>query len=537
MHERFFTAISNHRERLLIASLFLLALVPLFINLGAIPIQVWDESRLAINAYEMYSNGDWLVTSFAGAPDLWNTKPPMLIWLQAAFMHLIGPSEWAVRLPSAIAGTATAALLLIFCMRYLGQLTPSLIAMMVLVTTWGYVDIHVTRTGDYDALLVLFTTASALAFFAFCETGRDRYLLAFFIALTLAVMTKSVSGLFLVPGLALYALLRKQVLTLLLRPSLYLGMLGFIAVVSSYYLAREMHHPGYLDAVLENELFGRYFEVIETHQGDLLTYLKRMIKVDYTYWLGFLPLATLFGLVANDPRIRRLTLFSLLMLASLFLLISTAGTKLPWYSAPAYPFMALLVAMFLYGCLQVLERRLEAAPQLVRSTLPTAVITAMIAMPYGMILHKTLFPESRIYSGEEDNYYAISLLLKEAVDGERDLRGAEVLYDGYAAHQAFYAQVLADRGHDVTLGDWLAPRSGSLVIASQDHVIGSLTGAFEWALVGEDQGAKLLLLSEAKSSDLAAATEEPVKADRSAAIVSLSEARQRAGAEVASPEL
>ncbi|MFT4757995.1 MAG: 4-amino-4-deoxy-L-arabinose transferase-like glycosyltransferase, partial [Vicingaceae bacterium] len=40
----------------------LLLLFPVFGHLGALPIQLWDESRLALNALEMFENGDYLVT-------------------------------------------------------------------------------------------------------------------------------------------------------------------------------------------------------------------------------------------------------------------------------------------------------------------------------------------------------------------------------------------------------------------------------------------------------------------------------------------
>lgn len=57
--------------------------VPLFGHLDTLPLRLWDESRLAINAYEMMKDGDLIVTHFNGQPDMWNTKPPLMIWCQA----------------------------------------------------------------------------------------------------------------------------------------------------------------------------------------------------------------------------------------------------------------------------------------------------------------------------------------------------------------------------------------------------------------------------------------------------------------------
>ena len=68
--------------------LALLVYVPIFGHLNTLPIRIWDESRLATNAYEMLKNGNFIVTYFDGKPDMWNTKPPLLIWLDVLFMKI-----------------------------------------------------------------------------------------------------------------------------------------------------------------------------------------------------------------------------------------------------------------------------------------------------------------------------------------------------------------------------------------------------------------------------------------------------------------
>ena len=85
---------------------FLLAILlyfPIFGHLDTLVLRQYDESRLAINAFEMFKDGNFLVTHFEGNPDMWNTKPPMMIWLQVFFINLIGLGELALRLPSAFA--------------------------------------------------------------------------------------------------------------------------------------------------------------------------------------------------------------------------------------------------------------------------------------------------------------------------------------------------------------------------------------------------------------------------------------------------
>jgi len=107
---------------------------------------------------------------------MWNTKPPLLIWVQVFLMRILGVNELAVRLPSAFAAFFTCIVLLIFFRRHLKNFWFGFISILVLVTSYGYIDLHASRTGDYDALLTLFTKLSGLFFFAFCATKNYKHI-------------------------------------------------------------------------------------------------------------------------------------------------------------------------------------------------------------------------------------------------------------------------------------------------------------------------------------------------------------------------
>ena len=80
----------------------LIVYFPIFGHLDALPIRIWDEARLANNALEMSNDGDYIVTHFDGSPDMWNTKPPLMIWCQVGFIKLLGEDVLPIRLPAAI---------------------------------------------------------------------------------------------------------------------------------------------------------------------------------------------------------------------------------------------------------------------------------------------------------------------------------------------------------------------------------------------------------------------------------------------------
>ena len=120
---------------------------------------LWDESRLAVNALEMSLTGPSIVTTFGFVPDLWNTKPPLLIWLMALSLQLIPNPELALRTPSAIAALLTLLITCAFTWRVTRSPVVALLAGMLLVCSRGFYSSHAARTGDYEALLVLFTTS------------------------------------------------------------------------------------------------------------------------------------------------------------------------------------------------------------------------------------------------------------------------------------------------------------------------------------------------------------------------------------------
>ncbi len=51
-----------------------------------------------MNTFYMLNDNDWIVTKYINfEPDMWNTKPPVMIWLQVASINLFGFNEFEER--------------------------------------------------------------------------------------------------------------------------------------------------------------------------------------------------------------------------------------------------------------------------------------------------------------------------------------------------------------------------------------------------------------------------------------------------------
>src|SRR5712664_1699667 len=84
--------------------------------LGAAPLFDVDEGAFSQATLEMFERGDFLSTYLHGEPRY--DKPILVYWLQAAAVALLGPREWAFRLPSGICATLWAWLRYLFVRRH-----------------------------------------------------------------------------------------------------------------------------------------------------------------------------------------------------------------------------------------------------------------------------------------------------------------------------------------------------------------------------------------------------------------------------------
>lgn len=325
-----------------------LAACAVHFGLLSAPIELWDESRNAVNAMEMQQSGLSLVTTYEFRPDLWNTKPPLLIWLMVASMRLFGASEWALRLPSAVAALGTLAIVVGFSWRLTRSGATALLAGVLLATSSGFFGEHAGARGDYDVPLCFFTTAyTCLLFFALHRRRpRPITLLAVGLLIAAAVLTKGIAGLVPGVGIVFYLIATRRWARPFSSPWYLFCALMVILVVIGYYGLREVAAPGYLPAVAQNELGGRYIKTIAgLDPQPWWYYLYWLFRRPISFSAGALALLAPFSLLWATKRIRLGLLYVLWSLAGVLAVFSFGATKHPWYITPAYPLLAIGLAL------------------------------------------------------------------------------------------------------------------------------------------------------------------------------------------------
>ena len=224
-----------------------LTYIPIFYNLGKPPIFIWDEAIYANNALEMSINKNFIVLQNNGKPTLYNVKPPLVIWLQSVCIWIFGANEFSIRLPSALAALLTCFALFYFAKRHFSPII-GILAVLFLVTSQGYIRVHVARSGDLDSVLVLFITLYTLLFFDYLlqtpKNCKPSFLLICFFVLC-SFLSKSVAGLMPLLGLFLGMIAIKKGKEVLENSFVYIVAFATLMLCGSYYLIREQLSAGY----------------------------------------------------------------------------------------------------------------------------------------------------------------------------------------------------------------------------------------------------------------------------------------------------
>lgn len=335
------------RERLGILLFLFASSAFLFADATVPPVALRDEARNAINALEMYLGGFSLVTTFNFQPDLWNTKPPLMIWLMSASMHVFGPSEWAIRLPSALAAMGMLSCTLLFVRRVTGSLGTALTAGSILLLSPGFFGEHGARTADFDAPLTFFVTAGLQLIFFGLHRARPSIRSMFAIGGLIAAgaLTKSVAAFVPLAGVPLYlcALGRlKRTLSVWQRYT----VAGIVAVAPLliFYALREAAAPGYVSAVVYNDVVGRFSENL-IKPTDPLYYVTELA---FGWFIaGPVLVGVPFALARCSGRSRLLFLYAASIATAALLVYSAASNRALQYALPIYPWLAIVAALTL----------------------------------------------------------------------------------------------------------------------------------------------------------------------------------------------
>lgn len=473
---------------------------PLCHKIDALAIRQWDEARNAVHAVEMRNNHNFIVRHFEGIPETWETKPPLLVWLQVAFSGIFGLNEFTIRLPAMLASILTVALLVCYFQRFHGNRYMGYLASLVLITSQGYIDRHIARTGDHDALLILFLTAILLIFYRYLTSSKPKpvLMISMGVLLILSVYTKSAAFIIIVPGMFLSVFVFGAAKKLFTDKWFYFTIFLFITVTGSYYILREIMQPGYLNAVWHWELFPRYANTENRFDsGTFWYYAINFYKSRYTWWLWILiPAAlTLPFLLKNE--MCRFYYYILINCLLLFVIISS-GSKGLWYDGPLYPLFAIIIGIFLMAvyklCLPLMR-----IPPLINCLLCFLLLLAIFFIPYCNIVEKNNRNSESPWDLET---YNMSYVLRDHETLEKLPDPLKIVFDGYYAHLLFYVQgENFKQGRErLQLVNYKKVSSGDTILLSQPYLLDSIKTLYPYEVIWDKDHVKLVNVMPAENA-------------------------------------
>jgi len=196
-----------------------------------------DEALHVNSAMRMARSGGWLTPVFMGRLILF--KPPLVIWLSALSIRVLGLSLFAVRLPALLAGAAGIAAVFLWCARARSVAAGALAAGFLLLTPFWQMFSRVCLT---DIPAAAFATLALVAVACDPQFKNARTPVAFGALGAASILAKSVAGALPFAALAMYYLLSPRTS----RPPLARIALAFLvgaAVVIPWHIYQAWIHP------------------------------------------------------------------------------------------------------------------------------------------------------------------------------------------------------------------------------------------------------------------------------------------------------
>ncbi len=350
----------------LVTLLFFFACVAFhLIGTWSVPLIDRDEPRFAEASREMIERGDYIVPHFNNQLRL--DKPPLTYWAQIASYKVFGENDFAARFPSAIAAALVAVSILAWGRQIGGERAgwwPACIAMRsiagraAIIFTLSLQTFLHAKAAVADMWLVLFMTSAHWAGWELLQeknttdaqrpTSNTQWVwwLTFYLSLALGFLAKGPIAW--TPLLTVAAMKYfDRDIEIASRFKFVRGILLMLAIVALWGIpALIQTHGEFLRIGIGRHVIGRSFAAMEGHGGNsliaifLLPFYFVTVFVSFFPWSIKLPSA-LKNVWRNHDKIDVYLLTGALII---FLIFTIVKTKLPHYTLPAFPLLALLIA-------------------------------------------------------------------------------------------------------------------------------------------------------------------------------------------------
>ena len=303
-----------------------------------------DEPRFTQATKQMLETDDYIDIRFQDQAR--HKKPVGIYWLQAGAAKLTGYGAdaplWVYRLPSLVGAIVSVLATFWMARAFMGPAGALLVSSFVMLAIIVGVEARLAKT---DAVLfaTIVIAQGALARIWLKESGKREWALGFvfWTALAASVLVKGPVGPMVV-GLTVIGLmaLRRKVAWFKAASPL-IGFVWFLVLVSPWFVAIWIATEGtFFNEAIGKDLLGKVGQGQEGHGAPPLTHLGAMFGVFWPLPAFFLIALPLIWRERKSP----LVVFALAWFVPSWIIFEFVSTKLPHYTMPLLPALALPVA-------------------------------------------------------------------------------------------------------------------------------------------------------------------------------------------------
>lgn len=309
---------------------------------GAYPIYILDEAKNAEAAREMYENASYIVPYFNG--ELRSDKPVLHYYFMSLGYKLFGVNAYGARFFSAFFG-ALCLLFTFFTVRKITNKQTAYWTLGLLLSSLFFVqEFHLAVPDPY---LIFFVTSSLWSIFLFDQTRQSKWLFSAYTLAGLGVLSKGPIALLIPIGaMGIYLIWSKRFNWNTIRSFKPLvGLLWSLLIAFPwFYLVHKETQGAFTDGFFLDHNLSRFSSEKEGHGGlFIITWLFALLGL----FPGGIVLFKSFRFLKIQIGKNDLLRFSISCALIVITIFSFSSTKLPNYTLPAVPFMAVISALYL----------------------------------------------------------------------------------------------------------------------------------------------------------------------------------------------
>jgi 4-amino-4-deoxy-L-arabinose transferase-like glycosyltransferase len=303
-----------------------------------------DEPRFAEASREMIERGDYIVPHFNNQLRL--DKPPLAYWAQVASYKIFGENDFAARFPSSVAAALIALSIFAWGKRIGDERIGWWAAIIFTLSLQTFLH---AKAAVADMWLVLFMTTAHRAGWELIQRSAPnwRWWTVFYFSLALGFLAKGPIAWTPLLTIAAIKWFWRDV-DLAKRFKFIRGIVFMLALVALWGIAALVQtHGEFFTIGIGRHVVGRSFGAMEGHGANSFgLYLLLLPFYFVTIFASFFPWSIKLPALAKKlwREHDKIDIYLLSGAAIILVIFSLIKTKLPHYTLPAFPLLALLTA-------------------------------------------------------------------------------------------------------------------------------------------------------------------------------------------------